>query len=166
MGKTSDIMKELEDIGAVGSKVQEVPVRRLAPVPAFPLFEEKAPLTLPVASSVPPSALLAGFGEQLSSLEAALQGMLDWCANARGLAQEYERAEDDAEASAGEEEQTEAEEVEASVEAVVEEAPAPVAPAKPKYTKEELKMVNETRKIMEHPTVNVSATCVRVPVFR
>lgn len=34
------------------------------------------------------------------------------------------------------------------------------------YTKEELKMVNETRKIMEHPSVKVSATCVRVPVFR
>lgn len=34
------------------------------------------------------------------------------------------------------------------------------------YTKEELKMVNETRKIMELPQVQVSATCVRVPVFR
>ncbi len=34
------------------------------------------------------------------------------------------------------------------------------------YTKEELKMVNETRKIMEHPSVRLSATCVRVPVFR
>lgn len=34
------------------------------------------------------------------------------------------------------------------------------------YTKEELKMVNETRKIMGLPNVKVSATCVRVPVFR
>jgi aspartate-semialdehyde dehydrogenase len=34
------------------------------------------------------------------------------------------------------------------------------------YTKEEMKMVNETRKIMEIPGVMVSATCVRVPVFR
>ncbi len=34
------------------------------------------------------------------------------------------------------------------------------------YTKEELKMVNETRKIMDLPNVKVSATCVRVPVFR
>ncbi len=34
------------------------------------------------------------------------------------------------------------------------------------YTKEELKMVNETRKILEHPSVRLSATCVRVPVFR
>lgn len=34
------------------------------------------------------------------------------------------------------------------------------------YTKEELKMVNETRKILRSPAIQVSATCVRVPVFR
>ncbi|OGG95280.1 MAG: aspartate-semialdehyde dehydrogenase [Candidatus Lambdaproteobacteria bacterium RIFOXYD2_FULL_50_16] len=34
------------------------------------------------------------------------------------------------------------------------------------YTKEEMKMVHETRKIMSAPNVKVSATCVRVPVFR
>ncbi len=34
------------------------------------------------------------------------------------------------------------------------------------YTKEEMKMVHETRKIMSAPTMLVSATCVRVPVFR
>lgn len=34
------------------------------------------------------------------------------------------------------------------------------------YTKEEMKMVNETQKIMESPDMKVSATCVRVPVFR
>lgn len=33
------------------------------------------------------------------------------------------------------------------------------------FTKEELKMRNETRKIMHAPTVGVCATCVRVPVF-
>jgi aspartate-semialdehyde dehydrogenase len=33
------------------------------------------------------------------------------------------------------------------------------------YTKEEIKMVNETRKIMEDPDIGVSATTVRVPVF-
>jgi aspartate-semialdehyde dehydrogenase len=33
------------------------------------------------------------------------------------------------------------------------------------YTKEEMKMVNETRKIMEDPEIRVSATAVRVPVF-
>ncbi len=33
------------------------------------------------------------------------------------------------------------------------------------YTEEEMKMVNETRKIMEDPTIQVTATCVRVPVF-
>jgi len=33
------------------------------------------------------------------------------------------------------------------------------------YTKEEMKMVNETRKIMEDPSIQVNATCVRVPVF-
>jgi len=33
------------------------------------------------------------------------------------------------------------------------------------YTKEELKMVNETRKILNLPSLTVSATCVRVPVM-
>ncbi|WP_456465721.1 aspartate-semialdehyde dehydrogenase [Desulfurobacterium sp.] len=33
------------------------------------------------------------------------------------------------------------------------------------YTKEEHKMVNETKKIMHDPEIKVSATCVRVPVF-
>jgi len=32
------------------------------------------------------------------------------------------------------------------------------------YTKEEMKMVNETRKIMHAPHIKISATCVRVPV--
>jgi aspartate-semialdehyde dehydrogenase len=34
------------------------------------------------------------------------------------------------------------------------------------YTKEEMKMVNETKKIMGDSSIAVSATCVRVPVFR
>ncbi len=34
------------------------------------------------------------------------------------------------------------------------------------YTKEEMKMFNETRKIMHAPQMRVSATCVRVPVMR
>lgn len=33
------------------------------------------------------------------------------------------------------------------------------------YTKEEMKLVNETRKIMEDDSINVTSTCVRVPVF-
>src|ERR1700719_1725729 len=33
-------------------------------------------------------------------------------------------------------------------------------------TKEEVKFVNESRKIMHHPTLRASITCVRVPVFR
>ena len=33
------------------------------------------------------------------------------------------------------------------------------------YTKEEIKMVNETRKILNMPDLKVSATCVRVPVL-
>jgi len=33
------------------------------------------------------------------------------------------------------------------------------------YTKEEMKMLNETRKIMHDPEIKVSATTVRVPVF-
>jgi aspartate-semialdehyde dehydrogenase len=34
------------------------------------------------------------------------------------------------------------------------------------YTKEEIKMLNEARKIMNHPNLMVSCTCVRVPVPR
>ncbi len=34
------------------------------------------------------------------------------------------------------------------------------------YTKEEMKMVNETRKILEDDAIGVTATAVRVPVFR
>lgn len=34
------------------------------------------------------------------------------------------------------------------------------------YTKEEMKMINEGRKIMHAPELNVSCTCVRVPVMR
>lgn len=33
------------------------------------------------------------------------------------------------------------------------------------YTAEEMKMLNETRKIMHAPALNVSATCARVPVY-
>lgn len=32
------------------------------------------------------------------------------------------------------------------------------------YSKEEMKMVNETRKILHHPSLKIAATCVRVPV--
>lgn len=34
------------------------------------------------------------------------------------------------------------------------------------YTKEEMKCINETRKIMKEPELPVTATCARVPVFR
>lgn len=34
------------------------------------------------------------------------------------------------------------------------------------YTKEEMKMQNEGRRIMHHPTFKASITCVRVPVYR
>lgn len=34
------------------------------------------------------------------------------------------------------------------------------------YSKEEMKMENEGRKIMHHPTFRASVTCVRVPVYR
>ena len=34
------------------------------------------------------------------------------------------------------------------------------------YTKEEMKMENEGRKIMSHPSFKASVTCVRVPVYR
>jgi aspartate-semialdehyde dehydrogenase len=34
------------------------------------------------------------------------------------------------------------------------------------YTREEMKLVNETKKIMEDDTIRVTATAVRVPVFR
>ena len=34
------------------------------------------------------------------------------------------------------------------------------------YTKEEMKMENEGRRIMHHPGFRASVTCVRVPVYR
>ena len=34
------------------------------------------------------------------------------------------------------------------------------------YTKEEMKMLHEGRKILNHPTLRVTTTCVRVPVLR
>jgi len=34
------------------------------------------------------------------------------------------------------------------------------------YTKEEMKTINETKKIMEDGSIKITATCVRVPVFR
>jgi len=34
------------------------------------------------------------------------------------------------------------------------------------YTKEEMKMIDETKKIMNAPNMGISATCVRVPVLR
>jgi aspartate-semialdehyde dehydrogenase len=34
------------------------------------------------------------------------------------------------------------------------------------YTKEEVKFLNESRKILHHPTLRASITCVRVPVYR
>ena len=34
------------------------------------------------------------------------------------------------------------------------------------YTKEEIKMVNETKKIMHDNSIRITATCVRVPTFR
>lgn len=34
------------------------------------------------------------------------------------------------------------------------------------YTKEELKMLNESRKMLHHPDLRVSCTCVRVPILR
>ena len=34
------------------------------------------------------------------------------------------------------------------------------------YTREEMKLENEARKIMSHPELRASATCVRVPVYR
>jgi aspartate-semialdehyde dehydrogenase len=33
------------------------------------------------------------------------------------------------------------------------------------YTKEELKMINETRKILKHPNLSITATCARIPVL-
>jgi aspartate-semialdehyde dehydrogenase len=41
-----------------------------------------------------------------------------------------------------------------------------IGPANPNgYTEEEMKMVNETRKILGLPDLKMSATCVRVPIF-
>jgi len=79
MGKTSDILKELEDIGALGNKIPEVTIRRPAPILALSTFEPEPKLSL-----VPEThEVLVGFAEQLETLEGALQGMLEWCATAR-----------------------------------------------------------------------------------
>lgn len=43
--------------------------------------------------------------------------------------------------------------------------PAIDVPGEDGYTKEELKMMEETRKIMNLPNLAITATCVRVPVF-
>lgn len=153
MGKTSDIMQELADIGALGNKAPEPVVRRLAAVPAFTFLDAKPSPVYPAGPSVPPSALLAGFGEQLASLEVALQGMLVWCANARELAQEYEREEE----PAAEVESTAV--AEAPEESVApKEEPVLEAPTKPKYTKEELKklFLDPTYKV-EDPNAAVAA---------
>ena len=40
------------------------------------------------------------------------------------------------------------------------------APQDNLYTKEEIKMVNETRKIFNDDSIGITATCVRVPVIR
>ena len=40
------------------------------------------------------------------------------------------------------------------------------APQENLYTKEEMKMLYETRKILSDPSLKISATCVRVPVIR
>ena len=40
------------------------------------------------------------------------------------------------------------------------------APQENLYTKEEMKMLYETRKILSEPNLKISATCVRVPVIR
>ena len=34
------------------------------------------------------------------------------------------------------------------------------------YCEEEMKMINETRKILDNPSLKLSATCVRVPILR
>jgi len=34
------------------------------------------------------------------------------------------------------------------------------------YNKEEIKMINETRKIFDNPGMSITCTCIRVPVFR
>jgi aspartate-semialdehyde dehydrogenase len=43
---------------------------------------------------------------------------------------------------------------------------ASLKPEFPGYYEEETKMIEETRKIMDEPEFRVSATCVRVPVFK
>ena len=40
------------------------------------------------------------------------------------------------------------------------------APQDNLYTKEEMKMVHETRKILKDDSIGVTATCLRVPVIR
>lgn len=83
MTKATDILKELENIGAMGGKVQLVAARP-AVVEPLPVTEEAQPSA---ASTSLPSGLsdvLSSFSVQLEQLESALHGMLEWCAYARG----------------------------------------------------------------------------------
>ncbi len=91
MGKNLDIMRELEDIGALGDKVPEVVVRRPAPIPVFSVVRDQPALPAMV-TTVRSDKLLAGFTEQLRTLEGALQGMLAWCVAAREQSQSLEAA--------------------------------------------------------------------------
>jgi hypothetical protein len=102
MAKTSDILKELEDIGALGNKILEPVIRRPAPIMVLPAFESR-----PLPPSAPQTReVLVGFAEQLENLEAALQGMLEWCATARSSLLSQEAAELEANsADLGDEEQ-------------------------------------------------------------
>lgn len=140
MGSASDILKELENIGAVGDKVQEPVVRRAAPA----LVVVDAPKEVPQPKRVAlPHDVLSGLSEQLAVLQKTLQGVLEWCESAQEALQASAGAEEYEEDAEVEEEVVEVVEEggseESSAELEVEPPPPPIEAVKPKLSLDEIR---------------------------
>lgn len=138
MSNATDILKELQDIGAVGDKVQEAVVRRPKPIQLVEIVSE--PVATPPTSTVLPNEIVVGLSQQIAALQKTLRGVLRWCEAAQETLQGLEEPEvEDVE------EEPVAEEV--VVEAVAEPVdapepvppPPPLEPAKPKLTLAEIR---------------------------
>lgn len=138
MTKAMDILKELEDIGAVGDKIQQPTIRRAVPI-KVPLVIEVSP---PPPSRIQTHKALSGFAEQLETLEEALHGMLEWCTAAREeLLASEDLQQDEPEAPEAPEAVDEAAETEVEAESAATPVPpeAPPPAAKPRLSLEEIR---------------------------
>lgn len=160
MGKTSDILKELEDIGALGNKIFEPVVRRPASITVLPVFESRPPPPPPAPQT---REILVGFAEQLENLEGALQGMLEWCAAARSSLLSQEEAELEANSEDLEDEEQEAESDSDSAEDPSEETVVPAVPPEPSVVRPKLSLAEIRKHFLdpkfepEEPRVNGTA---------